>query len=174
MASESYKSFSHANDHSHSHDHANDHEHENGQDEQSTLSVLDPSGQKLTKGCKKVLEYLERAHDLSSAQDIHGLMRTEDNKAPGLTTVYRSLESLVGLGLVQAVDLGDGERRYELVRPGEHHHHLVCQVCKKSLHLDECIIEQFEDTIRNNYGFKVKSHILEIFGVCRECAAGIK
>lgn len=126
---------------------------------------------RLTKGCKKVLQVLESVHELSSAQDIHGLMRNEDDKAPGLTTVYRSLESLVSAGLVQAVDLGDGERRYELVKPGEHHHHLVCDSCRASVHLDQCLIEELEDGIRNKYGFQVKGHILEIFGVCKGCLA---
>lgn len=127
---------------------------------------------KLTKGCKKVLEYLERFEELSSAQDIYGLMRTEDEKAPGLTTVYRSLEALVAQGLVQEVVLGDGERRYELVHPGEHHHHLVCEGCRKSVHLDECLVEQFEDTIKKNYGFQIKSHLLELFGLCSDCGQG--
>ena len=127
---------------------------------------------KLTNGCKKVLEYLERLHELSSAQDIYGLMRTEDQKAPGLTTVYRSLEALVAQGLVQEVVLGDGERRYEVVHPGEHHHHLVCQSCNKSVHLDECLVEQFEETIRNSYGFQIKSHLLELFGLCQDCSNG--
>jgi Fur family ferric uptake transcriptional regulator len=149
-----------------SHSHSHSHEH-HGHGQSTTLSP----NLRLTKGCKKVLEYLERSHDLTSAQDIHGLMRTEDDSAPGLTTVYRSLESLVGLGLVQAVDLGDGERRYELVPPGEHHHHLVCENCRKSVHLDECLIEQFEDSIRNNYGFQIRSHVLEIFGICKDCSS---
>ncbi len=124
---------------------------------------------RLTKGCKKVLEVLEHTGELSSAQDIHGRMRTNNDKAPGLTTVYRSLESLVSLGLVQAVDLGDGERRYELIKPGEHHHHLVCEACRSSVHLDQCLIEELEEGIRSKYGFQVKGHILEIFGVCRAC-----
>ncbi len=98
-------------------------------------------------------------------------MRNEDDKAPGLTTVYRSLESLVSEGLVQAVDLGDGERRYELVKPGEHHHHLVCESCRQSVHLDQCLIEELEEGIRSKYGFQVKGHILEIFGTCKECTA---
>jgi Fur family ferric uptake transcriptional regulator len=125
---------------------------------------------RLTKGCKKVLEVLESADELSSAQDIHGRMRGFDSKAPGLTTVYRSLESLVSLGLVQSVDLGDGERRYELVKPGEHHHHLVCQSCRGSVHLDQCLIEELEEGIRQKYGFQVKGHILEIFGTCKDCS----
>ncbi len=126
---------------------------------------------RLTKGCKKVLEVLEQVQELSSAQDIHGLMRNEDDKAPGLTTVYRSLESLVSAGLVQAVALGDGERRYELVKPGEHHHHLVCDKCRSSVHLDQCLIEELEEGIKNKYGFQIKGHILEIFGTCKVCTA---
>lgn len=124
----------------------------------------------LTKGCLKVLEVLEHMKDLSSAQDIYGVMRGEDDKAPGLTTVYRSLESLVNQGLVQAVDIGDGERRYELIEPGEHHHHLICQECRKSTHLDECLIEDLDAAIKAKYGFEIESHILEIFGTCTECA----
>ncbi len=124
---------------------------------------------KLTKGCQKVLEVLKEQHQLASAQDIFGLMRGDDASAPGLTTVYRSLESLVSQGLVQAVDLGDGERRYEMVKPGEHHHHLVCDSCKASVHLDSCLIEELEGGIRSKYGFQVKGHILEIFGMCKSC-----
>jgi Fur family ferric uptake transcriptional regulator len=125
---------------------------------------------RLTKGAKKVLEVLERTSDLSSAQDIHGLLRTEGlDEAPGLTTVYRSLESLVSLGLAQAVDLGDGERRYELVKPGEHHHHLVCERCRSSVHLDSCLVEDLETAIQQKYSFKVRGHVLEMFGICRDC-----
>src|SRR3990167_4015653 len=89
--------------------------------------------EKLTKGCHKVIQAMEKIDGLNSAQDIYGCLRQDEPDAPGLTTVYRSLESLVGLGLVQAVDFGDGEKRYELVEPGEHHHHLVCQRCKRSV-----------------------------------------
>lgn len=129
---------------------------------------------RLTKGCKKVLEVLETVDDLSSAQDIHSKMRSTEDKPPGLTTVYRSLESLVNLGLVQAVDLGDGERRYEMIKPGEHHHHLVCDACKNSVHLDQCLIEELEDGIKAKYGFEVRGHILEIFGICSDCGKGSK
>ena len=124
---------------------------------------------RLTKGCQRVLEALGKKHELSSAQDIHGFLRKEDDAAPGLTTVYRSLESLVGAGLVQGVDLGDGERRYELITPGEHHHHLICDHCRQSVHLDQCVIEDIESSIRTAYGFDVRSHVLEIFGVCKNC-----
>jgi Fur family ferric uptake transcriptional regulator len=125
---------------------------------------------RLTKGAKKVLEALERVHELTTAQDIHSQLRLDDaEEAPGLTTVYRALESLVTLGLVQAVVLGDGERRYELVTPGEHHHHLVCEKCRGSVHLDKCLVEELESTILKKYGFEVRSHVLEMFGLCSNC-----
>ena len=135
---------------------------------QKNVSSLS-SSQKLTKGCKKVLELLDGSHDLSSAQDIHAKLRTADANAPGLTTVYRSLESLVSLGLVQAVDIGDGERRYELVKPGEHHHHLICDHCRASVHLDSCLIEDLDQAIKTKYGFEIRAHVLEIFGLCSAC-----
>lgn len=124
---------------------------------------------RLTKGCKQVLQLLEEGDLLSSAQDIHGRLRSVDQKAPGLTTVYRSLESLVQAGLVQSVDFGDKERRYEVVKPGEHHHHLLCDHCGTSVHLDQCLVEDIETTIKNKYGFDIRTHILELFGTCPKC-----
>ena len=124
----------------------------------------------LTKGSKRVLELLEQSHELFTAQDIYGRLRSDEGKAPGLTTVYRALEALAALGLVQAVDLGDGERRYEVVTPGEHHHHLVCRGCNTSTHLDSCLVEDIEDAIRNKYKFEIQAHIFEVFGLCEACS----
>jgi Fur family ferric uptake transcriptional regulator len=124
---------------------------------------------RLTKGSQRVLQILEKTTSLATAQDIHLQLRGEDEKPPGLTTVYRALESLVALGIVQAVDLGDGEKRFELVTPGEHHHHLICERCRDSIHLDKCLLEDLESAIKTKYGFETKAHILEIFGVCKRC-----
>ena len=125
---------------------------------------------RLTKGARKVLHALEQIKTLAAAQDIHSIMRTEDHDAPGLTTVYRSLELLVANGLVQAVELGDGEKRYELIEPGEHHHHLICSNCKESIHLDHCLVDDLDSMIKSKYGFEVTTHILEIFGTCKRCS----
>lgn len=124
---------------------------------------------RLTRGCRRVLEVLQQADNLTSAQDIYGLLRSS-SESPGLTTVYRSLDTLVARGLVQCVDLGDGEKRYEAVAPGEHHHHLVCQGCGSSVHLEDCVIEDLAKSIKSRYGFVVSSHVLELFGLCGNCA----
>jgi Fur family ferric uptake transcriptional regulator len=127
-----------------------------------------PKNARLTKGSQKVLEALTSCRSLATAQDIHGQLRDKGD-APGLTTVYRSLETLVAMGLVQAVELGDGEKRFEIVEPGAHHHHLVCENCRDSIHLDQCLVEELDTGIRTKYGFEIRAHILEIFGRCKKC-----
>ena len=138
-----------------------------GQTDKSHMNAVDVS---LTKGAKKVLQAMAHVHGLATAQDIHSHMRQESEQdAPGLTTVYRALETLVSQGLVQAVELGEGEKRYELIQPGEHHHHLICGVCKDSIHLDQCLLKDLDTLIKDKHGFQVTSHILEIFGTCKRC-----
>ena len=127
---------------------------------------------RLTKGAKKVLEVLERTDELSSAQDIHGALRSEEESPPGLTTVYRSLESLVQLGLVQAVDFGDGERRYEMVKPGEHHHHLVCRSCGSTVEVSGFEVEAWAAEVAAAHGFSDVHHTIELFGTCADCSTG--
>jgi Fur family transcriptional regulator, ferric uptake regulator len=124
----------------------------------------------LTKGCKRVLEVLEKTGDLTSAQDIHVQLRSTSTKPPGLATVYRSLELLVSFGLAQAVDLGDGEQRYEVIEPGEHHHHLVCDRCRKSVHLEKCLVEDIDVLVKKGYDFETRAHVLEVFGLCSTCS----
>jgi len=133
------------------------------------VGKIDRNQPKLTKGCRRVLEVLEQSHQLTTAQSIYGLLRQTEPESPGLTTIYRSLDSLVEMGLVQAVNLGDGEKRYEIVEPGEHHHHLICDSCNASVHLDQCVIEDLEKSIKTKYGFVISSHVLEVFGQCRDC-----
>ena len=114
----------------------------------------------------KALENMKR---LSSAQEIYVWLRQNEAHTLGLTTIYRALETLLTERLVQAVDLGDGEKRYEAVQPGHHHHHLICQNCRANIHLDNCFVDNLTDAIMARHGFQVTSHILEIFGTCSHC-----
>ncbi len=78
------------------------------------------------------------------------------------TTIYRELDFLVDLGLVNEVDFGDRTKRYEL-KDLKHHHHLICLNCKKVA--DVNIKESFN--VPKN--FKVVRHNLEFFGYCQNC-----
>lgn len=129
----------------------------------------------LPKGAKAVLAALQKAPGMLSARELSFRMKLSDqaqedqSKSPGLTTIYRSLELLTRHGLVQAVSFGDQEKRYEVVEPGQHNHHLVCKSCGSSVKLRECLLASLEKTIQQDYGFSVSEHLLELFGTCQTC-----
>ena len=89
-------------------------------------------GYRITVPRKMIIDVLNRTEKHLSAEDIY----LEVHKlCPqiGLTTVYRTLELLTGMGLISKFDFGDKRARYELVEDpkGEHHHHLICTRCKR-------------------------------------------
>ena len=76
-----------------------------------------------------MIESLAAQDCCRSAQEIFDQLRDE-GRAVGIASVYRVLDLLVSLGLVQRLDLGGGVARYEPAMPGgEHHHHVVCVDC---------------------------------------------
>lgn len=91
-----------------------------------------------------------------------------------LATIYRSMKLLVGLGLVEKFDFGDGVARYELagLHSTDHHHHLICTQCQAVSELEECFPEEFQQRIAKRHGFTNVSHKLEFFGICPNCREG--
>jgi len=113
-----------------------------------------------------------------SAEDIflkaHGI-----NPSIGLTSIYRTLDLLVQLGLINKFDFGDGRARYEMAdgsRVGKHHHHLVCTGCGTIIDYDDFIDEELkllnktEEGLSSKFGFKITGHIVQFYGTCRRCA----
>jgi Fur family transcriptional regulator, ferric uptake regulator len=131
---------------------------------------------RLNKGSHQVLKALGEIGKLSSAQDIHWWFRNHDcEEAPALTTIYRAIDTLLidtllRLNLIQSVNVGDGEKRYEAIEPGKHHHHFICTKCLDSVRLDKCFVESVVHKVeQDTHGFTIHSHVLELFGVCARC-----
>src|SRR5690606_25016798 len=89
--------------------------------------ALRASGQRLTPQRMMVLSALADADGHMTAEAIFEFVRVQYPYA-NLSTVYRTLELLVALGLAAETDLGSGVREFELVGT-ERHHHLICQQC---------------------------------------------
>ena len=97
----------------------------------------------------------------------------------GLATVYRTLELLTRIGLVSKFDTGDDRARYEFADPAGtkgHHHHLVCTSCRKIVDYKDFIKEETEllrrteEGLAKKYGFRINSHIIQFYGLCKDCA----
>jgi len=113
---------------------------------------------------------LEREEDHLSAEDVYLLVK---EKAPeiGLATVYRTLELLTELNIVDKINFGDGVSRYDLRKEGakHSHHHLVCTECGSVEEIIEDLLDDVEKIVAKEWGFLVKDHRLTFHGVCKAC-----
>ena len=125
---------------------------------------------RLSRGSQLILDVLEKAPELYSARQIYDILRDELNAlAPGMTTIYRSLDNLQKLQLIQSAGHGQSEKTYEVTHPGEHYHHLTCTRCRASVHIDNALVEGMRERIEKQHGFEVRKQILELFGFCSDC-----
>src|SRR5579872_1722902 len=88
----------------------------------------------------------------------------------GRATLFRTVDVLVDLGVLDRIDLGDGTRRYRVCDSG-HHHHLVCTGCHRITEIDVCLPEKELQSAAALAGFEVERHTLELYGRCAECRA---
>jgi Fur family ferric uptake transcriptional regulator len=131
--------------------------------------ILREHGNKLTPQRQLVLRVLASSHDHLTPEGIYEKSRLVD-PGIGLVTVYRTLGLLTKLGLVCKVHSEDGCSSYMMRSPMEHHHHLVCSGCGKVVDFTDCNLAEAEKKLAQESGFDIKGHLLEFYGLCRDCA----
>jgi Fur family transcriptional regulator, ferric uptake regulator len=112
-----------------------------------------------------LLANLEGFH---SAQDLHSMLRARGERV-GLTTVYRTLQSLADAGELDVMRLPGGEHMYRRCSDG-HHHHLVCRSCGRTVEVLGPTVEAWAEKVAAQHGYVDVSHTVEVFGTCRDCA----
>ncbi len=131
-------------------------------DSSKALRFLRADGRRITRERKLLLRIIERNPHLDAAE-IYELARKENPKI-SLSTVYRTVNLLRDLGLVEANSLGEDHYHYE-VRFQEHYH-LVCLGCGRVIEIPPSeVIKQ----LGQNHGFEIIGVKLELFGYCPEC-----
>lgn len=115
-----------------------------------------------------VLEQLSNTDEFVSAQELHQKI-SQSGKKLGLTTVYRALTEMVEQGMADSLSISDGEMRYRICTP-EHHHHLICRVCGKTVEFDMPGFEELALEVAKANGFTELSHEIELFGLCKDCS----
>jgi len=136
---------------------------------ESALMRLRESSGRSGGARRAVVELLGRQGCCLSAQEIHERMRAAGPRV-GIASVYRTLEGLDSLGLVQRVDLGDGVARFEPAHAsGDHHHHLVCDDCGKVEPFEDPTLEAAIERVADGRGYAVAAHDVVLRGACQEC-----
>jgi Fur family ferric uptake transcriptional regulator len=118
-----------------------------------------------------VIDALARQDCCRSAQEIFDQLRG-DGRRVGIASVYRVLDLLVSLGVVQRLDLGGGIARYEPALPGgEHHHHLVCVDCGEVRPFEDPQLERVLEGTATRSDYSVEGHDVVLKGHCPDCRA---
>jgi Fur family ferric uptake transcriptional regulator len=132
-------------------------------------AALKSSGYRSGGARRAVVELLARQDCCMSAREIVDDLRGEGRDvAPA--SVYRALDVLTELGLVQRLEMGEGLARFEAAQPsGEHHHHLVCDSCGNVSAFEDPELEQAIERASHRVAFAVDQHDIVLRGACPDC-----
>lgn len=142
--------------------------------EQRFKNLLRENGLKVTSQRILILEALvQRPGKHLTAEEIYELVRKK-NPDIGLATVYRTIQLLSELKLIDKLNLDDGFVRYEIGEQGKgdsihRHHHLICLKCGKVSSFQDDLLDQLENTIEDTMDFHVVDHEVKFLGYCKEC-----
>lgn len=133
--------------------------------------ALSQAGLRMTGPRRAVAQLLAEREGQFTAEE---LLSESHSRGLGIgrATVFRSLELLGRLNLVERVDLPSGEHAYLLCEP-EHHHHVICSHCGRAATFameDRGLPERLEQVARAT-GYQIDAHRLEVYGRCPDCQA---
>ena len=132
----------------------------------SNSEKLKNAGLKVTHPRSKILDIFQNKPDSHfSADDIH-LELVKNSETVGLATVYRVLTQLEVAGLIEKNQFNKSQSNYELKKA--HHDHLICTKCGKIIEFNNPDIEKMQEKISTNFNFKLKTHVMTLFGECTD------
>jgi Fur family ferric uptake transcriptional regulator len=131
-------------------------------------TVLARAGRRGGRARHAVIELLAGQECCLTATEIFVALRGE-GRPVGLASVYRALERLSELGLVQRLDFGEAARYEPLLPSGDHHHHVLCGACGKVEPFADRHLETALGRLRGALGYDVAAHDVLLRGSCADC-----
>ncbi len=135
--------------------------------DQIKILIMNKDKPEISKRQQQLLNELKKCSDELSGQELHRQLH-QSEKAMGLTTVYRNLQSLVKQGLIRSRHLPNGEVLYAPVERDIHH--LTCVSCGETTRLQGCPVKTMDVPQKNTKKFELLFHTLEYFGLCQNCS----
>ncbi len=137
------------------------------------VRALDDADVRVTEPRRIVLELIAaRGGGHFAAADLVGDARRQGVHI-GRATVFRTLDLFLASGIIERLDLPDGEHAYVACAP-RHHHHVVCTVCGRSTDVDDGDLRAVTAAVERATGYAIEGHRLELYGRCPTCQAGAR
>jgi Fe2+ or Zn2+ uptake regulation protein len=130
-------------------------------------SKLKESGARLTKPRKAILQVVAASDHPQTIADVHQRAKAIVPDL-GLVTVYRTIETLEEMGLIDRVH-GQSDCQTIILSASGHNHLLTCTSCGISVHFEGILKENELRKIGRESGFSVNHHVLQLFGQCAQC-----
>jgi len=136
-------------------------------DASEIVSAFETAGYRLTSPRRALASLIAARGGHFTAEDLLGESR---RRRLGVTraTIFRSLDVLADLGVVERLDLPSGDHAFVACEPA-HHHHVVCSSCGRTTGVADPGLEKIADAIGRETGYRIDAHRLELFGLCPAC-----
>ena len=136
-------------------------------DASEIVTAFETAGYRLTSPRRALASLIASRGGHFTAEDLLGESR---RRRLGVTraTIFRSLDVLADLGMVERLDLPSGEHAFVACEPA-HHHHVVCSSCGRTTGVADPGIERVAAAIGRETGYRIDAHRLELFGLCPAC-----
>ncbi len=134
---------------------------------QNWLTQLQENGYRLTDARRAVVEIIAASQHALTPVEVYDAAR-EQYPALGLVTVYRTLEKLEELGLIQRVHQPQGCQAFITAGQG-HQHLLLCSKCGRTTLFEGDDLGRFIKSVSRKTGYQINEHWLQLFGLCEDC-----
>jgi Fur family transcriptional regulator, ferric uptake regulator len=131
------------------------------------VQALDTAGYRLTAPRLAVADLIAEYDGHFTASELATAAR-QRRLGISRATLFRALDLFAELQVVERLDLPSGEHAYVPCAPA-HHHHVICSRCGRAARVDNCGLAEVVGEVARRSGYRVQSHRLELFGLCRHC-----
>jgi Fur family transcriptional regulator, ferric uptake regulator len=132
------------------------------------IAALEDAGYRLTGPRRALAELIvARGSSTFTAADLVADVRAQ-RLGIGRATVFRAIDLLVSIGVVERIDLQSGEHAY-VSCVATHHHHVICSRCARATEIGDLGLGAIAREVARRTGYRVGEHRLELFGLCPDC-----
>jgi Fur family ferric uptake transcriptional regulator len=131
------------------------------------VAAFDDAGYRVTEPRRSLARLIGERGGHFTAEELVSASRSQ-RLGVGRATVFRSLEILTELGIVERLDLPSGVHAFVACDPA-HHHHVVCSRCGQSSDVGDSGMGRVLEEVARRSGYRIESHRLELFGLCGSC-----
>lgn len=138
-------------------------------DPSTWLEALAAAGFRLTGPRRLVADLVAARAGGFTAAELLADRRARERRL-GRATVFRTLDLLHRLGLLERLELAEGEHAYVRCEPA-HHHHVICSRCGRATEVAGCALAGLAAQVGAASGYRIEQHRAEFFGLCPACQA---